>query len=122
MAAPAFSVAVPIVAALSKNVSVPVGVGPAVTGGTMAVKVTACPEVDGFGAEVNVRLVCAPFDGRALPLVSIVNGLPFAPTARYTAPLTGKPPVKVSCVGANFTLTVQLAPGAMDAGQLLVAW
>ncbi len=36
------------------NSTLPVGVGPATSGWTVAVKVTDCPKTDGSGAEVTV--------------------------------------------------------------------
>src|SRR5213593_233064 len=54
------SVAVPIVTAPSLNATVPVGTPVAgATGRTVAVSVTACPTVDGFGVEVRVVVVDA---------------------------------------------------------------
>ena len=52
---PALKVAVPSVAAPSRNVTVPVGVPtPGATALTVAVKVTAWPDADGFTDEVTV--------------------------------------------------------------------
>ena len=52
------SVADPIVAAPSLNATVPFGTPVAgATGRTVAVSVTACPTVDGFGEEVSVVVV-----------------------------------------------------------------
>jgi hypothetical protein len=53
----AFSVAVPTVVVPLRNVTVPVGI-PAVEA-TVAVNVTACPAVDGFGVEVRTKVVVA---------------------------------------------------------------
>ena len=52
------SVAVPMTFAPSKNWTVPVGVPVPVT---VAVKVTACPAVDGFAEELTAVLVALPF-------------------------------------------------------------
>jgi hypothetical protein len=78
----------------SKKVIVPVGVAPALTGVTVPVNVTACPTVDGFADDMMFRFVAAPVESVAVPVVSIVSGLPLVPVATYTAPFTGKPPVK----------------------------
>src|SRR6266446_5800370 len=52
------SVAVPIVTAPSLNATVPVGTPVAgATGRTVAVSVTACPTVDGFGEDVRLVVV-----------------------------------------------------------------
>jgi hypothetical protein len=55
---PALSVAVPMTLAPSNNWTVPVGVPVPVT---VAVKVTACPAVDGFAEDVTAVLVALPF-------------------------------------------------------------
>lgn len=54
---PALSVAVPIVVVPSRNATVPVGVPTPVT---VAVKVTDCPAVEGFGKELTVVVVGWP--------------------------------------------------------------
>ena len=55
VARPALKLAVPSVAAPSRNVTVPVGVPtPGATALTVAVKVTAWPDADGFTDEVTV--------------------------------------------------------------------
>ena len=53
----ALSVPVPRVVEPSLNVTVPVGVPVPLVGLTVAVKVTFCPTVDGFGLEVMVVVV-----------------------------------------------------------------
>ncbi len=53
-------VPVPITVLPSLKVTVPVGV-PVVADVTVAVKVTACPKVDGFGIEVTLVVVLALF-------------------------------------------------------------
>ena len=77
---------VPMVAAPSKNVIVPVGVAPALTGVTVPVNVTAWPTVDGFADDTIPRFVGAPVESLAVPVVWIVSGLPLVPVATYTAP------------------------------------
>ena len=54
-----FSVADPIPVVPSKNFTLPVGTGPVLV--TWAVKVTFCPNVEGFGLEVRVVVVGYPF-------------------------------------------------------------
>src|SRR5881397_1007664 len=56
-ALPLTSVAVPSTVAPSRNVTVPVGTAAAEV--TVALSVTACPVVDGFGVEVRVVVVAA---------------------------------------------------------------
>src|SRR2546425_1198267 len=56
-ALPLTSVAVPSTVAPSRNVTVPVGTPAAEV--TVAVRVTACPVVEGFGVEVKVVVVAA---------------------------------------------------------------
>ena len=54
------SVPVPRIVALSLNVTVPVGVpAPGETKFTVAVKVTDCPETDGFAEEATVVVLLA---------------------------------------------------------------
>jgi hypothetical protein len=61
-ATPAVSVPEPSAVAPSKKLTVPVGVpAPGATTATVAVKVLACPNTDGSGAEVNVAVVDAWF-------------------------------------------------------------
>jgi hypothetical protein len=54
------SVALPSVAFLFLNLTVPLGV-PLNSGATVAVKVTDCPKVEGFSDEVNVTVLVAGF-------------------------------------------------------------
>jgi hypothetical protein len=62
VALPPDRLAVPNVAAPSRNVTVPVGVpAPGATALTVAVKVTAWPEADGFTDEVTVVELLALF-------------------------------------------------------------
>ncbi len=56
---PAARAPVPMAAAPSKNVTVPVGVPDALL--TVAVKVTACPNTDGLSEEITLVLVEIPF-------------------------------------------------------------
>jgi hypothetical protein len=109
----------PSVFPLSRNVTVPVGV-PGVVDVTVAVNVTDCPTVEGFSDEAIVASVAAPADGVAVPFTVIANGLFGALVVMNTLPLVWNP-VKMSFVGENEMLIAQDAPGAMDAGQLLVA-
>src|SRR5712671_6674743 len=55
LATPPLTVAAPIEVAPSRNFTLPVGAGPALV--TWAVKVTACPNCEGFGLEVRVVVV-----------------------------------------------------------------
>jgi hypothetical protein len=55
LAVPAASAPAPICAPPSKNLTVPVGESPV----TLAVNVTDCPELDGFGDDDSVVVVCA---------------------------------------------------------------
>jgi len=55
----ASSVPVPMLVFPSKNVTVPVGTPPAPE--TVAVKVTACPNADGFADEARVVVLAARF-------------------------------------------------------------
>jgi hypothetical protein len=104
---------------LSRKVTVPVGV-PGVVDVTVAVKVTACPTTEGFTDEAIVAVVAAPVDCVAVPLTVMANGLFGALVVMKTVPLVWNP-VKTSFPGENETVMVQDAPGAMDAGQLLLA-
>src|ERR1700687_3734839 len=63
----------PIFVVLSKKFTVPVGVPLKTTDVTIAVKLTACPNVDGFGEEVSAVVVCP-----ALKFISTPTA-PFAP-------------------------------------------
>ena len=105
----------------SRKVTVPVGV-PEVNDVTVAVNVTDCPSVEGFGEEVTTRFVPAPVDGVAVPTSGIEKGLPGALVETKIFPFVGAfPPVKTSVVGAKETLIVQLSPPPRLAGQLFVS-
>ena len=103
----------------SRKVTVPVGV-PGVVDVIVAVKVTDCPSVEGFSDEAMVASVAAPVDGVAVPFTVMANGLFGALVVMNTLPLVWNP-VKTSFVGENEMLMVHDAPGAIDAGQLLLA-
>src|SRR3989442_4974179 len=70
-ALPLTSVTVPRAVAPSLNVTVPVGTLAAEV--TVALRVTACPVVDGFGVEV--RLVDVAAGGRAVPNFLAAGGM-----------------------------------------------
>ena len=53
-ATPPLNEADPAVAPSMVNVTKPVGVGPPLTGTTVAVNVTDCPNTDGFGTDVTL--------------------------------------------------------------------
>src|SRR3984957_798221 len=103
----------------SRKVTVPVGV-PGVVEVIVAVKVTDCPTTEGFSDEAMVARVAAPTEVVAVPLTVIANGLFGAFVVMNTLPLVWNP-VKTSLVGENEMLMVHDAPGAIDAGQLLLA-
>src|ERR1700680_1406988 len=96
VALPLLSVPVPSTVALSLNVTVPVGV-PEVAGFTVAVKVTAWPNADGFTEETTevVEVACfTPCDraGEVLP-AKLASPL-------YTAVMEYVPIVSVAVVNA----------------------
>src|SRR5258708_28588829 len=86
------NVADPIVAAPSLKVTVPVGMPDPVDGVTVAVNVTACPNIEGFGEEVSVIDVAA-FAEPGVVLRNIVTLLlPEFATARSGLPSPLKSP------------------------------
>src|SRR5579864_2156589 len=105
VATPPLSVPVPAGLPPSRNVTVPVGVpAPGDTGETVAVKVTDCPNTDGFADDVTAVAVSA--------LTIVIFALPVFPVPAVvseTATLLFAAPI---CVPCTFTETVQLAPGA----------
>jgi hypothetical protein len=120
VAFPAFTATgAPSGAALSRKVTVPVGV-PGVAEVMLAVNVTACPTVEGFRLdEIDARVV-DPAEAVEVPATENANGLPGALVVTKTVPLV-RNPVFVSFVGANVTLMVHDTPGPIEDGQLLVA-
>lgn len=115
----AFSIAAePSWVAPSKKVTVPVGV-PACVDVTAPVNITDCPTVDGFKDEVTVGVSAVPVDAAAVPVADIANGLFGAFVVMNTLPPV-ETPVRTSLVGAKDTLMVQLTPGPIEDGQLLV--
>lgn len=70
---------------LSRKVTLPVGM-PGVADVIVAVKVTACPTIEGFGEEAIVAKVVAPVEAVAVPAAGIINGLPGALVVTKIAP------------------------------------
>lgn len=105
-----------------RNVTVPVGIPAPEAGVTVAVKVTDCPAVEGFGEELSAIFTGVPVDGTGEPVNGIENGLPGVPVETKTVPLVvAFATRKTSLVGANETLIVQFVPGLKLEGHPFVA-
>src|ERR1051326_8074286 len=105
VATPPVSVPLPIGLPPSRHVTVPTGVpAPGATGETVAVKVTDCPNTEGFTDEVTAVEVSA-----FTTLELAVPVLPVPAVVSLTVTLLLEAPTFVPCTFAD---TVQLAPGA----------
>jgi hypothetical protein len=115
VATPPLKVTAPIELPPSRKVTVPVGVpAPGNTGETVAVKVTGCPNTDGFGDEVKVVLVSAllttwgfPLNEPVLPLKLVLAlydvVMVWLPTVKAEVVKLATPPLKV-------TVPIELPP------------
>ena len=115
-AACAFSVPLPKVVTPSRKFTLPVGV-PAADEVTVAVTLTACPCATVLGAASTAVVVVAPVETVPIPDNGTSSGLPTKLPATITLPsnVTGL----LTEVGRKLTSTVQLAPEARLAPQLL---
>ena len=104
---PALSVPVPSVVVPSRNVTEPVGVPTAVT---VAVKVTACPAVEGFSEEATAVVVGWPIT----VCVSAVEVLPAnVVSPEYLAVIECVPAVSVEVVSVAWPALSGLVPIAL---------
>ena len=125
---PTPTVPVPRLVAPSKNVTVPDGLpAPGAIAATVAVKVTDCPNTDGFGAEV--RLVVVP-----VLLTTWVGSVPLLPLKLPSPPYTAEtvcepidnddvlnvatPPLDATAVGVPSIVKVTIPVGVPTPGSI----